>query len=98
MRVEMQFGNRLVDESNGNRFEKVVHFAIAVGERVEPNANFVQQRQVQVGQRGRFFVLDMPSAPQIPGGTACHDDRQIDVIMHVRVTHAAAIHVKDMVQ
>src|SRR4029079_8292148 len=42
--------------------QQLVDLALAVGERVETDANLVEQRQVQVGQRRRLGVLDVPSA------------------------------------
>src|SRR5438876_8117891 len=43
--------------SDRKRFEQFVNFAVAVGERVEVDADFVEQRQVEIGQRCRLIKL-----------------------------------------
>ena len=42
--------------------EQLVDLAMAVGERIEADADFVEQRQMQIGQRRRLLVLDVAAA------------------------------------
>ena len=48
--------------SNSQRFKQLIDLAVAVGEFVEMDANLVEQREVQIGQRSRFAEADVASA------------------------------------
>ena len=58
----------------------------------------VEQRQVQVGQRRRLGVPDVPAAAHSAGRAAGDDDRQVHVIVDVGIAHAAAVQIKRMVE
>src|SRR5262245_31781543 len=58
------------------------------------HAEFFKQREVNVRQRCRICVVDVSSALVTSGD----DKRQIRVIVHVRVTKAAANDVNRMIQ
>ena len=53
---------------------------------------------MQVGQWSRLFVPDVPSTLHIPRSTTGNDDRQIAMVVNIRITHSAAVEVKHMVQ
>src|SRR5437667_6739461 len=53
--------------------------------------DLIKERQVQVGERDGFLKADMPAAFHTAGRVTGYQDRQIDVVMHVRVPHAAAV-------
>src|SRR5437764_13823466 len=78
--------------------EQRVDLAGAVGERIETNADSVEQRQVQIRQRRRLDILDVPAAANLPGSAAGDDDRQVDMVVNVGITHAAAVQIQRMVE
>ena len=53
---------------------------------------------MQVRHRLRLRVLQVASAPRPAGAAAGDHDRQVGVVVHVRVAHAAAVQVERMVQ
>src|SRR5262245_29944501 len=71
--------------------QQLVDFSLAVRELVQPYANLVEQREVQVREWRWFGVLDVPPALHLSGAAAGDDDRQVDVIVNVRIAHAAAV-------
>ena len=54
-------GSVLRGKSDRKRLEQFVNFPVAVGKRVEMDADFVEQRQVEIGQGGRLGILDVTS-------------------------------------
>ena len=80
------------------RLKQLIHLAPAVGERVEPDAHLVEQRQVQVGQRRRLGEADVAAASHSARGAAGDEDRQVVVVVQVGVAHAAAVQEERMVQ
>ncbi len=53
---------------------------------------------MKVGQRRLSIVLDMATALHSTGSTACHEDRKVRMVMHVRIAHAAAVQKKRMIK
>src|SRR4030095_15862775 len=88
----------LNSELNRQRLKQLIHFAIAIGERVEMDADLVEQRQVEIGQGGRLGVFDVTPAFQSAGGATGDKDRQVCVVMHVGIANAAAVEVERMVE
>src|SRR6266850_3727614 len=84
--------------SNGKRFKQIVHFAAAVSESVQTDSYFIQEREVKICQRCRLGELYMSSALHSTCGATGYEDRQVDVVMDVRIAHAAAIKIEGMVQ
>src|SRR5215472_13091725 len=68
--------------SSRNQF---VDFLLAVGEVVEMNARSLQKGEVQVGQRRRLGVFDMARALRFAGAASCYHDRQVHVVVNVRI-------------
>ena len=64
--------------------QQFIDLALAVGERIHPDAGAFEQRQVQVGERCRFGVADVPAPLTLPAA-AGDEDRQVDVIVDVGV-------------
>src|SRR6058998_316243 len=85
-------------KSDRKRLEQVVYLAVAVGKRIEVHADFVEQRQVKVRQRPGFVVLDVTSAFHSGCGATGDKDRQIRVVMDVRIADAAAVEIKRMIE
>ena len=84
--------------SNAQRFEQRVHLAVAVAELVEADAYLIEQCEMKVGQRRGFVETDVPSALHAAGSAPGHDDREVRVVVHVRVAHAAAVEVQRVVE
>src|SRR5438034_2499940 len=57
--------------------EQLVHLPLAVRELVHPQADLLEQRQMEIGQRRRFGVLDVAPALEISGGAAGDEHRQV---------------------
>ena len=63
------------------RLEQLLHLALAVGEGVQADADLIQQREVQIGQRRRLLVRDVTCRPSCfrrrrpPPGSAGSRDR-----------------------
>ena len=60
-------------DSNPQRLKQLIHLAVAVGERVEVDAGFVEQRQVEIGQRAHdsaTWNAGIPPATRPPAGAA----------------------------
>ena len=55
--------------------------------------DFVQQREVQIRQRRRFRVADVLAAAHAARRPAGNEDRQVGVVMYVRVPHPASVEV-----
>src|SRR5437763_13492845 len=81
-----------------NWTEQRVDLASAVGERIETNADSVEQGQVQIRERRRLDVLDVAAAANLPGSAAGDDNRQVYVVVNVGITHAAAVQIQRMVE
>src|SRR5688572_3368951 len=62
------------------------------------DANAIEQRDMQVGERRPFPGSDVSTALQAGGGAARDQDRQILVIMKAGVTHAAAVQIERMIE
>ena len=63
----------------------------AIAKRFHGHAGFVQQRQMNIGQRCRFLELDMAISLVAACGAAGDDDGEVNVVVDVGVAHAAAI-------
>src|SRR5213078_4162061 len=85
-------------ESDRKRLEQFVNSAVAVGKRVEVDADFVEERQVEVGERSRLVILDVTPALHPACRAADDKDRQVRVVMDVGIADAAAVKVKRLVQ
>src|SRR5947207_492648 len=97
-RAADQTWNFMVRGSNGQRLKQLVHLARAVRELIEVDAHFVQQRQVQIRQRGRLAVFDVTPAFHSRCGPASDQDRQVRVVMHVGIADAAAVKIQTMTE
>src|SRR5439155_2006515 len=84
--------------SNPQRLRQFVNFAVAVGERVEVDANLVEQRQVEIGQRSRFVILDVTPALHPACRATGDQDRQVRVVMDVRIAYATAVKIERMIE
>src|SRR5262245_3095260 len=73
------------------RLKQLVYLAVAVGKRVEPDADFVEQGQVEIGERFGFVVFDVAVAFHAEGGAAGDEDRQVCVVVDVRIADATAV-------
>ena len=71
---------------------------IAVGETGHWDTDFIQHRQMQIGQRCRFFVGNVSSAPHVARSTTGNQDGQIRMIVYVGIPHAAAVQIQTMIQ
>lgn len=78
-----------MERSQAHRLEYFARPTRAVGEAVQVHADVIQQRQVQVGQRRSLVVLDMPPTLDLSGSAAGNSDRQVGVVVYIRVAHAA---------
>ena len=58
----------------------------------------VEQREVKIGQRGVPLELDVPTTSHLSGTTARNHDREVGVVMHVRIAHTASKKVGRVVQ
>src|SRR5437868_6938163 len=83
-------------QSNGSK--EVFDFSAAVPERIQMNANVIQQREVEVGEGCSLLVLNMPSPLQAGSGAAGDQDRKVVVIVKAGITHAAAVHVDRVIE
>src|SRR5262245_54940089 len=79
---------------NRQRLKQLILLAVAVRELVEPNAGFVEQRQVQIRQRSRFGVFEMAIPLQSRRAAAGNKDGQVRVIVNVRVADTAAVKIE----
>src|SRR5712671_256157 len=59
-RAADQTWNFMLRDSNRQRLEQLIQLAGAVRESFQANAHFVEQRQVEIRQRGRLGVPDVP--------------------------------------
>ena len=80
------------------RTTQLLDLALAVGEGVETDADFFEQREVEIGQRRGFGIFDVTAALDPAGAAAGDDNRQIDVVVHVRIAHAAAVQNQRVIQ
>src|SRR6266516_1867257 len=80
------------------RLEQLLDLALAVCESVEMHPCHIEQRQVKIGQRRRFRILDVTPSLDPACSAAGDKDRQVYVVMLVGIAHAAAIQVGRMVQ
>src|SRR5262249_54121673 len=92
------FGAGAISVLPPQRLKQLIPLPLAIAERVKPHSHFVEQRQVQVGQRRRFGEADVPAALHLPGGAAGDEDRKVVVGMPVGVAHAAAVQQERVVQ
>ena len=72
--------------------------ARAVDEAVEANAHAVEQREVQVRQRRLLRIPDVIAALDAADAAARDDDRQVAMIVDVRIAHAAAEQVRRVIE
>src|SRR4030095_4358859 len=83
---------------NGQRFEQFIHFAFAVGKRVEVNPDFVEEGQVKIGQRGGGGVFDVTPTLHAASSATGDEDREVGVVMDIGIADAAAVEVERMVE
>ena len=86
------------DESHRKWLKQLIHLAIAVGKRIEMDADFVEQRQVEIGQRRGLGELDVTPAFHSACRAAGDEDRQVRVVMHIGIADAAAVKIERMIQ
>src|SRR5881394_1135597 len=84
--------------SHGKRFKQIVHLPFAIAECVEAHADFVEEREVKVGQRRGLRELEVSSAFHPAGGASSHEDGEVGMVVDVRVAHAAAVKVERVIQ
>src|SRR5690349_11857472 len=80
--------------SQRHRLHEFVDLAFAVGELIDSHTSLIQQREMQVRKRRRLGVADVTSANLATG----HENGQVQVIVHVRVAHAASIKDERMIE
>src|SRR5262249_50318326 len=86
-------------QSNG--IEEAFDFSCAVHERIQMNANTIEQREVKVSQGHSLLVPDMPAALEAASRASCapcDEPRKVVVIVQARITHAAAVHVDRVIE
>src|SRR5207253_11116029 len=81
-----------------NSLEEVFNSSGAVHERIQMNANAIEQREVEVGQVRSLLVPNMPAALQAGCGATCDQDRKVFVIVKAGITHAAAVQVDRVIE
>jgi hypothetical protein len=74
-----------IEELNAHRLKQPIHLAIAIGKRVEMDADFVEQCQVEVGQGLGFVILDVTSPFHSARRATGDQDWQVRVIMDVGI-------------
>src|SRR5882672_10870163 len=62
------------------------------------DADAIEQRQVNIGQRHGLVVLEMPAAPQARRGTARDKDWKVLVIVQAGIAHAAAVQIDGVIE
>src|SRR4029453_12687690 len=82
-------GRIIACSSHAERLQ-IGNLPAAVGERVEPYAHLLEQRQMKIGERCRLLVSDVPCPFLLAGPAPGQDDREVGVIVDVGVSHAAA--------
>src|SRR5262245_37796787 len=78
--------------------EQVFDFSSAVHERIQMDANAIEQCEVNVGQRCSFLVSNVPAALQAGSSSTCYKDRKVVVIVKAGITHTAAVHVHRVIE
>ena len=81
----------MIPRSEGNRIEKFADHSIAVAEGFDLHAYFVEQGEVQVGERHGFVVSNMTIAFHAACCTACHDGGKVGMVVIIWITHAASV-------
>ena len=84
--------------SNRKRLKQIINLAPAISKRVKANAHLVEQGQVEIGQGRRRRISDVPPAPHLAGRASGDQDRQVHMVVHVRVAHPAAVEIEAVVQ
>ena len=69
--------------------QQFIDLALTIRKRIHPHTDALEQRQVQIRQRCRFRVLDVPPARDARGASAGDQNRKINVIVHVWISDAA---------
>src|SRR5438093_4944782 len=80
------------------RFEQLIHLAVAIGEFVQVHADLVEQSQVEIGQWCRLREFNLAPAFHASRRSTGDKDRQVTVVVHVGIAYAAAVKVKRMVE
>src|SRR6266508_1797592 len=70
----------------------------AVPERLDRHAHLVHEAHEQIGHRRAFRILQVPSALDLPGAAARHDQWQCRVRMDIAVAQAAAVEDEGMIE
>src|SRR5262245_24629158 len=78
--------------------EEIFDFSSAVDERIQTDANAIEQCEVNVGQRRSFLVSNVAAALQAGSSSTCDEDRKVVVIVKTRVAHTAAVHVHRVIE
>ena len=76
---------------NRQRLKQLIHLPVAIGKGIEVDAHFIEQGQMQVGQRGRLRVLEVAIAFHAEGRAARDEDRQVRVVVDVGIADATAV-------
>src|SRR5688572_21736232 len=71
--------------------EQFSEFSGAVAELVDRHADFVEQRDVQIGERSPFGIHDVPPALETAGAATDDDRRQWAVGMTIAVAESGAV-------
>src|SRR4029077_2103214 len=88
----------LDSDLNRKRLKQLIHLSTAVGKRVEVDADFVEQRQVEIGQRCRLGELDVAPAFHSARRATGDKDRQVRMVMYVGIADAAAVKIERMIE
>src|ERR1043166_2118741 len=83
--------NVIEPESNAQWFEQAIDLAGAVSKMLDSDARFVEQREMQVCERGRLVKSNVASAFQTVDRASSNQDGEIHMIVNVWIAHAAAV-------
>src|SRR5262245_24435139 len=83
-------------QSNG--IEEVFDFSCAVHERIQMNADAIEQRKVNVGKRSSLLVPNVTTTLQAGSGATRDEDRQVVMIVKAGIAHAAAVQVDGVIE
>ena len=84
--------------SRGSGRQNLVDSAGAVAEALDMDSNPFEQAQMEIRQWSRFLVFNVKRALALVRAASYHDDGQIGVVVHIRITHAATQEVHRMIE
>ena len=84
--------------SHAERGKQIGDLAGAVAEAVDVHADFVEEREVQIGERHGLVVADVSIAFHPACRAPGDEDRQVGVIVHVGVSNAATVEQQRVIQ